>query len=58
MTAANDDVIRAVVRDRIERAFDEQLAPRRPGADRELRAESPAAVITGIAVLRGKVGAR
>lgn len=55
MTAADEDMIRAVVRDRIARAFDEQVAPRRPGADRELRAALPAAVI---AVLRGKVGAR
>jgi AcrR family transcriptional regulator len=58
VTAANDDMIRAVVRERIERAFDEQLAPRLSGADRELRAELLAAVITGIAVLRGKVGTR
>ncbi|MFI5592099.1 TetR/AcrR family transcriptional regulator [Amycolatopsis sp. NPDC051758] len=58
VTAANDDMIRAVVRERIERAFDEQLAPRLTGADRELRAELLAAVITGIAVLRGKVGTR
>jgi AcrR family transcriptional regulator len=58
VTAANDDMIRAVVRERIERAFDEQLAPRLSGEDRELRAELLAAVITGIAVLRGKVGTK
>lgn len=58
VTAANDDMIRAMVRERIERAFDEQLAPRLSGPDRELRAELLAAVITGIAVLRGKVGTK
>ncbi|WP_328617552.1 TetR/AcrR family transcriptional regulator [Amycolatopsis sp. NBC_00355] len=58
VTAANDDMIRAVVRERIERAFDEQLAPRLSGPDRALRAELLAALITGVAVLRGKVGTK
>jgi AcrR family transcriptional regulator len=58
ITAANDETIRAVIRERIETAFDEQLAPRLAGPDAELRAELLAALITGIAMLRGKVGTR
>jgi AcrR family transcriptional regulator len=53
---AQNEAIRAVVRDRIEKGYGEQLAPRLSGPDARLRAELLAAVIVGIGLLRGKIG--
>lgn len=54
--AANDDATRAIIRDRIETTFGAQLAARLDGPDAALRAELVAALMTGIAFLRQKVG--
>ncbi|WNV86300.1 TetR/AcrR family transcriptional regulator [Umezawaea sp. Da 62-37] len=56
VTAANDDTVRAHIRERIENSFGAKLAPRLEGQDVELRAELLAALITGIGFLRGKIG--
>jgi AcrR family transcriptional regulator len=58
VAVANDERIRAVIRDRIDTAFGTQLAARLDGPDAVLRAELLAALITGIGVLRGKIGTR
>jgi AcrR family transcriptional regulator len=55
-TGANDELVRAVVRERIEANFGTALAGRLGGPDAELRAELLAALITGITVLREKIG--
>ncbi|GAA5050971.1 TetR/AcrR family transcriptional regulator [Nocardia callitridis] len=57
-TGANDDTMRTILKDRIEFAFGTQLSTRLTGPDPELRAELVAALITGIGLLRGKVGTR
>ncbi|MET1071367.1 MAG: TetR family transcriptional regulator [Umezawaea sp.] len=56
VTAANDDTVRAHIRERIQSGFGARLAPRLEGPDVELRAELLAALITGIGFLRGKIG--
>jgi AcrR family transcriptional regulator len=58
VAAANDTMIRKVISEQVERGFDEQLASRLEGEDREVRAELLAAVIIGIAVLREKIGTK
>ncbi|MFD9741585.1 TetR family transcriptional regulator, partial [Umezawaea sp. NPDC059074] len=56
VTAANDDTVRAYIREKIHDGFGTRLACRLEGPDAELRAELLAALITGIGFLRGKVG--
>uniref|UniRef100_UPI0012F6A741 TetR/AcrR family transcriptional regulator n=1 Tax=Nocardia vinacea TaxID=96468 RepID=UPI0012F6A741 len=56
--AANDDTVRAIIRDRIDITFGSLLAARLDGPDAALRAELLAALITGIAFLRNKVETR
>jgi len=53
---ANDSTIRAILRQRIDTSFGQQLAPRLDGPDALLRVELLAALLTGIVVLREKVG--
>jgi AcrR family transcriptional regulator len=55
---ANDAALRALIRERIEAGFSARLAERLDGPDAALRAELLAALITGITVLREKVGTR
>jgi AcrR family transcriptional regulator len=55
-TGANDELVRAIIRERIERSFGTGLADRLSGPDPQLRAELLAALITGITVLRDKIG--
>ena len=55
VTAANDDTVRAYLREKIHDGFGTRLAGRLDGPDTELRAELLAALITGIGFLRGKV---
>lgn len=54
--AANDETVRAVLRQRIESAFATRLAERLDGPDAALRAELFAAVLVGVGFLRHKVG--
>jgi AcrR family transcriptional regulator len=56
VSAANDDTVRAIIRNRIETGFDGQLAGRLDGPDTAVRAELLAALITGIAFLHRKIG--
>jgi AcrR family transcriptional regulator len=56
VTAANDDTIRTILRERISVSFGTELAARLDGPDATLRAELLAALITGIGFLREKVG--
>lgn len=56
VTAANDETVREIIRNRIEAGFDGRLAQRLDGSDAALRAELFAAVITGIAFLHRKIG--
>jgi AcrR family transcriptional regulator len=56
VTAANDETIRTVIRERIDAGFGAALAARLDGPDAALRAELLAALITGIGYLREKVG--
>lgn len=55
VTAANDETVRAILRDRIETRFDGRLAQRLDGPDAAVRAELLAALVTGIAFLRRKI---
>jgi AcrR family transcriptional regulator len=55
-TGANDELVRAIIRERIEASFGTGLADRLTGPDPRLRAELLAALITGITVLREKIG--
>ncbi|WP_394617237.1 TetR/AcrR family transcriptional regulator [Lentzea sp. JNUCC 0626] len=55
-SAANDETVRAIIRERIERGFGDRLAQRLDGPDAALRAELVAAMITGIAFLYRKIG--
>jgi AcrR family transcriptional regulator len=56
VTGANDELIRAIIRERIETTFTHGLADRLTGKDQQLRAELLAALVAGIAVLRDKIG--
>jgi AcrR family transcriptional regulator len=56
VSAANDDTVREIIRNRIETGFDGRLAQRLDGPDAALRAELLAALITGIAFLHRKIG--
>jgi AcrR family transcriptional regulator len=56
LSGAQNEAIRAVVRERIEKRYGEQLAPRLSGPDAHLRAELLAALVVGIGLLRGKIG--
>ena len=56
VSAANDEFVRGIIRDRVESTFGARLAQRLGGPDAALRAELLAAVITGIAFLHRKVG--
>lgn len=55
VTAANDETIRAIIRERINTSFGEQLAGRLSGPDARLRAELVAAVAIGIGFLCHKI---
>jgi AcrR family transcriptional regulator len=57
-TAANDATLRALIRERIEGRLSGRLARRLDGPDAAVRAELLAALLTGIALLREKVGTR
>jgi AcrR family transcriptional regulator len=54
--AANDATFRALIRQRIEGGLGAMLARRLAGADAALRGELLAALVTGIVLLREKVG--
>jgi len=56
LSGAQNEAIRDVMRDRIEKRFGEALAPRLTGPDARLRAELLAALIAGIGLFRGKIG--
>lgn len=56
LSAANDDTVRAILRDRINSAFGDLLATRLDGPDAALRAELLAALLVGVSFLRNKVG--
>lgn len=56
VSAANDETVRAIIRDRIESGFGGRFAPRLDGPDAALRAELLAALITGTAFLYRKIG--
>jgi AcrR family transcriptional regulator len=58
VAAANDEHVRAIMRERIEGAFSTLLAERLDGPDAELRAELLGAVLVGIGFLRHKIGTR
>lgn len=58
MTAANDETVREILRERIDTVFGTRLAARLDGPDAAIRAELIAAVLTGLAFLRGKIGTR
>ena len=58
VTAANDDTVKELIRERIEVGFGRQLAGRLDGPDAELRAELFAALLTGIGFLREKIVTR
>lgn len=58
VTGAHDATLRVLIRERVESAFSGLLAGRLEGADAVLRAELVAALITGIVLLREKVGTR
>ncbi len=56
VTGANDATLRVLIRERIERGISGLLAQRLDGPDAALRAELLAALITGIVLLREKIG--
>jgi AcrR family transcriptional regulator len=56
VTGSDDDIARGIIAERIHAGYTTQLAGRLGGADAALRAELLAALITGIAVLREKIG--
>ncbi len=56
VTGANDATLRALIRGRIESGFGDLVARRLDGPDAAVRAEMLAALITGIVVLRQKIG--
>jgi len=56
VSAANDETVRAIIRERIDAGFGSQLAPRLDGPDPELRAELLAALVIGIGFLKRKIG--
>lgn len=56
VSAANDEAVRTVIRQRIEETFGARLAERLPGPDAQLRAELLAAIIVGVGFLRHKIG--
>lgn len=55
-TGSNDELVRSVVRERIEASFGTGLAGRLTGPDARLRAELLAALVTGVTVLHDKIG--
>ena len=58
VTAANDATLRVLIRERIENGFGKVLARRLEGPDAVLRGEMIAALVTGVVLLRQKVGLR
>ena len=58
VTAANDEAVREVIKQRIETAFSVQLAQRLDGPDAELRAELLASIVVGVGFLRHKIRSR
>ena len=56
VSAANDETVRTIIRDRIDTGFGGRLAGRLDGPDPALRAELLAALVIGIGFLKGKVG--
>ncbi len=56
LSAANDQGVRAILKERVEAAFTTQLAARLTGPDAELRAELLASLIAGVGFLRHKLG--
>jgi AcrR family transcriptional regulator len=56
VTAANDATLRVLIRERIENGFGKVLARRLEGPDAILRGEMIAALVTGVVLLRQKVG--
>jgi AcrR family transcriptional regulator len=58
VTGADDAALRVLIRERVESGFGDLLARRLDGPDAVLRAELLGALITGIVVLRQKVGTR
>jgi AcrR family transcriptional regulator len=56
VSAANDEAVRGIIRDRIESSFGVRLAQRLDGPEAALRAELLAALVTGIAFLYRKIG--
>jgi AcrR family transcriptional regulator len=56
VAAANDENVRAVIRERIDATFTKQLAARLTGPDAALRAELFGAQLVGIGFLRHKIG--
>ena len=56
VTAANDATLRVLIRERIENGFGKVLARRLEGPDAVLRGEMIAALVTGVVLLRQKVG--
>jgi hypothetical protein len=56
VTAANDATLRVLIRERIENGFGKVLAQRLEGPDAVLRGEMIAALVTGVVLLRQKVG--
>lgn len=56
VAAANDEHVRAVIRERLDTLFTKQLADRLTGPDATLRAELFGALLVGIGFLRHKIG--
>lgn len=56
LTGANDETIRAILKERIDGSFGAELGARLSGPDAVLRAELFGALITGVSFLREKIG--
>jgi len=56
VAAANDEHVRAVIRERLDTVFTKQLAGRLTGPDAALRAELFGAILVGVGFLRHKIG--
>lgn len=56
--ASNDEMVREVIRDRIDSDFRTRLSARLDGEDTELRAELLAALVIGVGVLKQRIGTR
>ncbi|GIJ45165.1 TetR family transcriptional regulator [Virgisporangium aliadipatigenens] len=58
LSSTNDDTLRELVRGKLEKAFTVGLAARLAGPDAALRAELVIALLSGIALLRDKLGTK